>query len=360
MKGGPLVSSKLLDKRWKQKDQEIHKQRLREVKSAVRTLQSAPYQPNPVIRNYKREAMLERRYTEIERENRILLEKMSGIMQTAKPQLYNPLLNDRRSLNRDRWEEDFRHKENIMKNMCEHPFILNGDPNKTVMTIGNPGLDYNSDGQGKQNQFSLPRIGASAGGPRNNNKSFSTSSGINDSLLAGRGSKPIIRQAETLDENRIVLYKKGKQLGSGYYIVEISSNNSYLFIAAYDVESPESLLIELPEKKAQEILNEFQNDYESMATSLQVINKRLVLLNPKFAGQKQRLSSAPAGSIRPRLQGNSVGGPAQGVIGEERRGSQEDYSGENFQENNGDSMNFANSNPYQGRPETAGQMQSQL
>jgi len=53
-----------------------------------------------------------------------------------------------------------------------------------------------------------------------------------------------------LDENRIVLYKKGKQLGAGYYIVEISSNNTHLFIAAYDVESPESLLIELPERRA--------------------------------------------------------------------------------------------------------------
>lgn len=29
------------------------------------------------------------RYTEIERENRILLEKMSNIMQNPKPQLYN-------------------------------------------------------------------------------------------------------------------------------------------------------------------------------------------------------------------------------------------------------------------------------
>ena len=83
-----------------------------------------------------------------------------------------------------------------------------------------------------------------------------------------------------MDENRIVLYKKSKQLGQGYYIVEISSNNTHLFIAAYDLESPESLLIELPEKKAQEILNEFQNDYEGMANSLQVMNKRLVLLNP--------------------------------------------------------------------------------
>jgi hypothetical protein len=83
-----------------------------------------------------------------------------------------------------------------------------------------------------------------------------------------------------MDENRIVLYKRSKQLGQGYYIVEISSNNSHLFIAAYDVESPESLLIELPERRAQEILKEFENDYDRMASSLQVINKRLVLLNP--------------------------------------------------------------------------------
>ena len=89
-----------------------------------------------------------------------------------------------------------------------------------------------------------------------------------------------MRQAENLDENRIVLYKRSKQLGTGYYVVEISSNNSHLFIAAHDVESPESLLIELPEKRAQEILKEFANDYERMASSLQVMNKRLVLLNP--------------------------------------------------------------------------------
>jgi hypothetical protein len=105
---------------------------------------------------------------------------------------------------------------------------------------------------------------------------------------------PIIRQAEALDENRIVLYKKSKQLGQGYYIVEISSNNTHLFIAAYDLESPESLLIELPEKRAQEILNEFMNDYESMASSLQVMNKRLVLLNPKFANNR---------NSRPQTQG---------------------------------------------------------
>jgi hypothetical protein len=72
--------------------------------------------------------------------------------------------------------------------------------------------------------------------------------------LGDTTQRGILRQAEVLDENRIVLYKKGHQLGQGYYIVEISSNNQQIYIAAYDVESPESFLIDLPEKKAQEIL----------------------------------------------------------------------------------------------------------
>lgn len=77
------------------------------------------------------------------------------------------------------------------------------------------------------------------------------------------------RQADVLDENRIVLYKKGHQLGKkGYYIVEISSNNDFLFIAAYDLESTESFLIELKDKKAQAILEQFGNKYDAIASNL--------------------------------------------------------------------------------------------
>ena len=56
---------------------------------------------------------------------------------------------------------------------------------------------------------------------------------------------PKIRQADNLDENRVVLYKNSKLLGNGYYLVEISTSDTHLFIAAFDVESEESLLIEL-------------------------------------------------------------------------------------------------------------------
>ena len=62
------------------------------------------------------------------------------------------------------------------------------------------------------------------------------------------------RQASILDENRIVLYKKGKRMENGYYIVEISSCNTTMFITAFDVEKPQSLILEIPEKQARCVL----------------------------------------------------------------------------------------------------------
>jgi hypothetical protein len=58
------------------------------------------------MRNGKKEALMEQRYTEIERENRILLEKMSNIMQNPKPNLYNPNNEYKKSLNREQRRRD--------------------------------------------------------------------------------------------------------------------------------------------------------------------------------------------------------------------------------------------------------------
>ena len=109
------------------------------------------------------------------------------------------------------------------------------------------------------NEQLLPRIGT-AKGPRPSRMSYGTlysgpgsaSTGGFNTGYPGRGMSaqpiyrvPIIRQAENLDENRVVLYKQSKQLGHGVYLVEISTNSTHLFIAAFDIESQESLLIEL-------------------------------------------------------------------------------------------------------------------
>mmetsp|Transcript_17341 Transcript_17341/g.16546 ORF Transcript_17341/g.16546 Transcript_17341/m.16546 type:complete len:177 (+) Transcript_17341:387-917(+) len=151
------------------------------------------------------------------------------------------------------WEDDFKKREKILHKMCEYPYILESKKQHF-------GLDYPQTnnlstiltdnyfkGQNGLGSPGLPRLTMSSlesRGCGGMNTTFNvTRDGISKSAY-------VVKQADILDENRIVLYKKGKQISNGYYIVEISSNNTHLFIAAYDVETPESLLLEVSERKA--------------------------------------------------------------------------------------------------------------
>ena len=72
-------------------------------------------------------------------------------------------------------------------------------------------------------------------------------------------------------------------MGRGYYIVEISSSSTHIFITAFNVEKPQSLIMELPEKQARSVIELFDHDFEQIATWLRVVNEtKLVLLNPHF------------------------------------------------------------------------------
>ena len=118
------------------------------------------------------------------------------------------------SYNVKKWEKDHRRRVGILKNISEYPY------RESRRALRSTSYSYQT-----KRPSSLP------------------------TRQQPRGRKGVIvRQAEALDENRIVHFKKGKQLGNGYYIVEISSNSTSLFIAAYDVESSESFLITLPDK----------------------------------------------------------------------------------------------------------------
>jgi len=39
-------------------------------------------------------------------------------------------------------------------------------------------------------------------------------------------------------------------MGTGYYIVEISSSISHVFVTAFNVEKPQSLVMQIPERQA--------------------------------------------------------------------------------------------------------------
>jgi hypothetical protein len=72
------VSSKILSKRWEENNQRIHAEKLKNIQGRVNT--GSPAKFSHLRFKAKRDQILEDRLTEIERENRILLEKMSSIM----------------------------------------------------------------------------------------------------------------------------------------------------------------------------------------------------------------------------------------------------------------------------------------
>mmetsp|Transcript_21634 Transcript_21634/g.66223 ORF Transcript_21634/g.66223 Transcript_21634/m.66223 type:complete len:176 (+) Transcript_21634:597-1124(+) len=72
------VGNKACHERYIKKMQENHKRKLRNMKCSIDN--KPPTTQRHLKRNAKKEALLEERYASIERENRLLLEKMSYIM----------------------------------------------------------------------------------------------------------------------------------------------------------------------------------------------------------------------------------------------------------------------------------------
>jgi len=70
--------NKLLSRRWREKEREIHQHKLSSMKATVEIREPATF--SHLQKKLKKSQMQEERYTEIERENRILLEKMTHIM----------------------------------------------------------------------------------------------------------------------------------------------------------------------------------------------------------------------------------------------------------------------------------------
>ena len=77
------------------------------------------------------------------------------------------------------------------------------------------------------------------------------------------------------------MYVGNHDLGNGIYNVEILfSQTDDLVISAQHSELSDSFIIEIEAAKVGHLLDEFQNNFEAMATHLKIMNKRMVLLNP--------------------------------------------------------------------------------
>lgn len=112
-----------------------------------------------------------------------------------------------------------------------------------------------------------------------------------------------MRQADQLPEERQIVFKSGRHIGTLglYYVIEVSIWENHLFIAAFDTNSSESLMIKIKPDKFEFILQKFDSNYELMADSVHIDHKRLILVDPSYndtVSENKRLSTAPAGVNR--------------------------------------------------------------
>jgi len=146
-----LTGNKICNTRFQERCHELHRKKLNSIKACVDNKPPPKYVH--LIQNLKKQQMDEERYSAIERENYLLLDKMSYIM--THPQSFSGKRNkEPRSLNKEArkreltkiteenrnilkriqhkepyynhldWEYERKIQEGYLKNICEYPYVL--------------------------------------------------------------------------------------------------------------------------------------------------------------------------------------------------------------------------------------------
>lgn len=79
------INNKICNQRWVDRCQQLHRMRLNQIKPAIDN--KPPTRYKHLFQNLKKAQLEDERNMEIERENRLLLEKMSMIMESGRPEM---------------------------------------------------------------------------------------------------------------------------------------------------------------------------------------------------------------------------------------------------------------------------------
>eukprot|EP00927_Polykrikos_kofoidii_P056745 TRINITY_DN50823_c0_g1_i1.p1 TRINITY_DN50823_c0_g1~~TRINITY_DN50823_c0_g1_i1.p1 ORF type:complete len:408 (-),score=53.44 TRINITY_DN50823_c0_g1_i1:169-1392(-) len=264
MDRGLTSCNKACAKRLEQRRHHMHRERIRNIKPLVDTSEPHATRMEHVHNNLKREQRLEERYSEIDRENRILLKKMSDIMSThASPREEHQ---GPQSLNRDArkkellritrenhsilrriqqaqptynhvdWEGIHRKNTMYLRNAAEYPLVLR-QPRKCTSVLMPLGVNVHKDGS-----------------------------------LTDRGhvSSSKAQDVELVDDEVKHVFKEGRTFDGVYYLLEMSTDGRILHISAYHGDTKTTLELLLKEKVHRKLYRETGGDYRLIADRLRV------------------------------------------------------------------------------------------
>jgi len=222
--------------------------------------------------NLKKERLLEDRYMEIDRENELLLKKMSEAMKKPNPYLLTPDTNKPASMNKqgrkasliritqenqrmlkaihatkpvysvDKWEKNYKDSEALVRNCSTYPVITRLKPNQSAPSVM---LSLNPESQAQ------------------------TPSGA-------RPGSSILPSAEESPEGQQVCLKEGMKIGEKYWLLEMTTDGNTLNVSAYDGDA-QTLELVVKEKKHRQLYRELNGDYSLLAGKLRIEGSRLLL-----------------------------------------------------------------------------------
>jgi hypothetical protein len=254
--------------------------------------------------NLKREQLLEDRYLEIDRENRILLQKMSDVMRKPAFEIRPPaqgrsVTKDRRKLDLIRitqdnqallrriqttqpvyrhlqWEEAYKRNELYLRNACEYPVVIRKQASAPVVS---PAKKEEID---RLDKFLEEESGRSP---------------VKSPAKSGQAQAQAEEEEEAEPES---VFKQGLKVGDNYYLVEISTDGRTLTISAYDGDTQQTLELLVNEKNHRRLHKECAGDYQLIAERL-VVEDGILRIRP--------LAQSPTGKDGDALDAEVKGSP---------------------------------------------------
>lgn len=268
MDRGILVGNRLCARRVEEHKHARHINKLSSIKPSIDNSPPVSATLGHLRVNLKREQLIEESFTDIDRANRILLQKMSDIIR--KPSVMSGLQcssKGNRSLNHDsrrkelkritdenqsilrriqhaqstydhvRWEQEFRRTRVYLKNKCEHPLVLDG--NKAQAGEAESLEDFLEDE-------------TEEGGP------------------------PAVSRAQETELKSLA--KEGKRIADTFYLIEVSTDGEGLWISAFSGQEPEgSLELYMDKKHRESVLKEIDGDFARLIERVTIRKGRLIL-----------------------------------------------------------------------------------
>eukprot|EP00913_Durusdinium_trenchii_P009933 g9322.t1 len=186
--------------------------------------------------NLKKERLLEDRYMEIDRQNRVLLKRMSEAMRKPNPYVVEKKEAAPPSLNRSgrkmemvqpvyshkKWEEHYQKSGRHLKNCCAYPVITRMSRGASAPSV-------------------MMQIASEVG----------AAGAVPASAVPSSVASPVAKGASSAaapEEDRRFVLKEGLRIGETYYLLEMSTDGRILNVSAYDGESKASLELIIKEK----------------------------------------------------------------------------------------------------------------